>query len=75
MTKTCNRHRINPYAYLRDVYERLPMTSESQLQTLLPDSWIQEHPEHLIQERMNEAMQRAERKRRQRAERRPAARA
>lgn len=70
LTKSCNRHRIDPYAYLRDVYERLPTMTESQLETLLPDRWIQEHPEHLIQERVDEAVQRAERTRRQRAERR-----
>ena len=72
LTKTCNRHRIDPYAYLRDVYQRLPGMSRSELETLLPDRWIQEHPEHLIQARVDEAQQRAERKRQRRAERRRA---
>lgn len=73
LTKSCNRHRVDPYAYLRDVYTRLPTLGESPLERLLPDRWIQEHPEHLIQERVDEAVQRAERKRQRRAERRRAA--
>jgi transposase len=70
LTKTCNRHRIDPSAYLRDVYTRLPALPQSQLEMLLPDRWIERHPEHRIQERVDEALQRAERKRRRRAERR-----
>lgn len=74
LTKSCNRHHVDPYAYLRDVYTRLPtITSESELESLLPDNWIQEHPEHRIQERVAEAVQRAARKRERRAQRRQAA--
>ncbi len=69
LTKSCNRHRIDPYAYLRDVYARLPVMPESALATLLPDHWIQEHPEHRIQHRVDEVVQRAERKRRRRQRR------
>lgn len=71
LTKSCNRHRIDPYAYLRDVYTRWPSLRESELETLLPDRWIEEHPQHRIQERVDEALQRAERKRQRRARRRP----
>ena len=70
LTKSCNRHRVDPFAYLRDVYTRLPAISESQLESLLPDRWIKEHPEHLIQERVDESQQRAERTRARRAQRR-----
>lgn len=70
LTKSCNRHRIDPFAYLRDVYRRLPSLTGSQLESLLPDRWIVEHPEHLIQERVDEAQQRARRTRERRAERR-----
>jgi transposase len=70
LTKTCNRHRIDPLAYLRDVYTRLPTTPESQLDSLLPDRWIKEHPEHLIQERVHEAQERSQRIRSRRAQRR-----
>ena len=75
LTKSCNRHHVDPYAYLRDVYTRLPtMTSESELESLLPDNWIEEHPEHRIEARVAEAIERASRKRERRAQRRQAAR-
>ena len=70
LTKTCNRHRIDPFAYLQDVYARLPTTSASELPSLLPDRWIAEHPQHLIQERVQESLDRAQRARERRAERR-----
>lgn len=70
LTKSCNRHRVDPFAYLRDVYTRLPTTPESQLDSFLPDRWIKEHPEHLVQERVHEAQQRAQRTRARRAHRR-----
>lgn len=73
LTKTCNRHRIDPFAYLQDVYARLPTTSRDDLELLLPDRWIEDHPQHLIQERVQEALDRAQRAREQRAERRAAA--
>ena len=70
LTKTCNRHHIDPFAYLQDVYARLPTTSPEELPLLLPDRWIKEHPEHLIQERVDESRQRARRTRACRAQRR-----
>jgi len=73
LTKTCNRLRIDPFAYLQDVYARLPTTSPDQLPSLLPDRWIQERPQHLIQQRVYEAIERAQRARERRAERRAAA--
>ncbi len=73
LTKTCNRHRIDPFAYLQDVYARLPTTSPDELPSLLPDRWIADHPQHLIQQRVQEALDRAQRAREQRAERRRAA--
>jgi transposase len=73
LTKTCTRHRIDPYAYLQDVYARLPTLSSDDLPSLLPDVWIKEHPQHIIQERVQEALDRARRTRQRRAERRRAA--
>jgi len=70
LTKTCNRHRIDPLAYLQDIYERLPTTSPDELPSLLPDRWIAEHPQHLIQQRVQESIDRAQRAREERAERR-----
>lgn len=73
LTKTCTRHRIDPYAYLQDVYARLPTVSPTELPTLLPDNWIKEHPQHIVQQRVQEAIDRARRTRERRAERRRAA--
>lgn len=70
LTKSCNRHRIDPFAYLRDVYTRLPTMAESELDGLLPDRWLQKHPEHLIEPRVHEAQQRAQRTRSRHAARR-----
>ena len=70
LTKTCNRLRSDPFAYLQDVYARLPTLSPGDLPSLLPDRWIQQHPQHLIQERVQEALDRAQRARERRAERR-----
>ena len=70
LTKTCNRHRIDPFEYLQDVYARLPTMSPRELPLLLPDRWIADHPQHLIQERVQEAFDRAQRAREQREERR-----
>jgi len=70
LTKSCNRHRIDPFAYLQDVYTRLPMMSEAELPLLLPDNWIKNHPEHLMDKRVQEAIDRARRTREQRAWRR-----
>ena len=73
LTKTCNRLHIDPFAYLQDVYARLPTLPEDELPSLLPDRWIQEHPQHLISERVQEAIDRAQRARERRAERRKTA--
>ena len=73
LTKTCNRLRIDPFAYLQDVYARLPTTSAEELPLLLPDRWIEDRPQHLIQQRVQEALDRAQRARERRAERRRAA--
>ena len=70
LTKTCNRLRIDQFAYLQDVYARLPTTSPDELPSLLPDRWIADHPQHLIQQRVQEALDRAQRARERRAERR-----
>ena len=80
LTKTCNRHHVDPFAYLRDLYTRLPLmrtsttepasVSASELESFLPDRWITEHPEHRIQQRVDESRQRARRTRARRAMRR-----
>lgn len=73
LTKTCNRLHIDPFAYLQDVYKRLPVTPLDKLSNLLPDRWLEEHPQHLIPERVQESLDRAQLARERRAERRAAA--
>lgn len=70
LTKSCNRHRVDPFIYLQDVYARLPTMPPDELPSLLPDRWIKEHPQHLISQRVYEALDRAQRARERRAERR-----
>jgi transposase len=38
-TTTCQRLGVEPWAYLQDVFTRLPATPADQLDTLLPDRW------------------------------------
>jgi hypothetical protein len=73
LTKTCNRLHIDPLAYLQDVYTRLPTMTANELPALLPDRWLQEHPEHILPERVREAIERAQRAAEERAARRRAA--
>lgn len=72
LTKTCNRLHIDPFAYLQDVYARLPTMGAEELPSLLPDRWLQEHPQHLLPHRVQEAIERAQRAHEQRAARRVA---
>ena len=47
--------------------------SAGELPLLLPDRWLQDHPQHLIPQRVQEAIERAQRAHEQRAARRNAA--
>lgn len=37
---TCKRHHIDPFAYLRDVFQRISGHPHKQLANLLPDHWL-----------------------------------
>jgi transposase len=37
---TCKRHGIDPFAYLRDLFERISTHPENRLAELLPDKWM-----------------------------------
>jgi transposase len=37
---TCKRHRIDPFAYMRDVFARISAHPIHQLEELLPDRWL-----------------------------------
>lgn len=70
LVATCKRLRIDPFAYLRDLFRRLPESStEEQLQDLLPDRWIRQNPGHRLAHREKEASQAKKRRRARRARR------
>lgn len=39
LIQTAKLHELDPYAYLRDVLERLPLTPHSRIGDLLPGAW------------------------------------
>jgi transposase len=59
---SCKDNRVEPWAYLRDLFTRLPLTSPPSeqiagvLESFLPDRWLIAHPQH----RWNIADRRAE---------------
>ncbi len=70
LVATCRRLRIDPFAYLRDVFTRMPTATADDLPQLLPDRWIEQHPEHRLAHRQREANQAEQRRRDRRARRR-----
>jgi transposase len=42
---SCKRLHIDPFAYLKDVLERLPSHAVDRLGELLPDAWIGANPD------------------------------
>jgi hypothetical protein len=72
LTSTCRRLHVDPSAYLRYVFTRLPQTSGGSLADLLPDRWLSAHPQHRLELREREADDRSKRKRASRAKRRQA---
>jgi transposase len=67
------RHRLEPWAYLRDVLLRL-CAGETDLESLLPDRWAASHPEHVLQHRLDESRRKAARQKATRERRRSQAR-
>jgi len=83
LTATCRRLHIDPFAYLNDIFERLPQldlgeaserTAEAQslLTPLLPDQWLAAHPESHLQHRVAAATTNSTRRRERRTRRRKA---
>ena len=65
------RHRIEPWAYLRDVILQLSVDpSPELLARLLPEKWAQAHPEHILTHRLEESRQKAQRRDQRRTQRR-----
>jgi hypothetical protein len=44
LVASCKRHRVDSFAYLKDVLERLPSYPADRLGELLPDVWIAANP-------------------------------
>jgi transposase len=63
------RHRLEPWAYVRDALLHLS-AGETNLEPLLPDRWAANHPEHVLQHRLDESRRKATRKREARQRRR-----
>jgi hypothetical protein len=42
--ESCRRHRIDPFAYLRDVFTRLPSMTNQQIAEVTPAAWAKAHP-------------------------------
>lgn len=63
------RHRIEPWAYIRDLLLRLN-AADPRLQSMLPDRWATAHPEAILTHRLEESRAKATRTRARRAHRR-----
>ena len=51
LVQTWKRLEVEPWAYLKDLFGRLPLLGEkpsvAELDRLLPDNWLMGHPEHV----------------------------
>lgn len=63
------RHRIDPWAYVREILLRLH-ADDSCLEEMLPDRWAAAHPEAILTHRLDESRTKAVRTRARRAHRR-----
>jgi transposase len=63
------QHRLEPWAYLRDVLLRLS-AGETDLESSLPDRWAASHPEHVLEHRLDESRRKAARQKARRERRR-----
>lgn len=64
------RHRLEPWAYLRDVILQLSVDASPDLVAgLLPDRWALAHPEHVLTHRLEESRRKAQRRDQRRASR------
>lgn len=63
------RHRLEPWAYLREVLLHLSV-GPTALESLLPDCWAASHPEHVLSHRLAESRRKAARQQARRQARR-----
>ena len=67
---TCKRHAVDVQAYLVDVTQHIRQATAEELESLLPDRWIAQHPQARVRQRGRESHAAAHRKRTRRARRR-----
>lgn len=46
LVASCKANAVEPWAYLRDLFTRLPSLPSDQLDELLPDTWLTTHSQH-----------------------------
>jgi hypothetical protein len=63
------RHRIEPWAYVRDLLLRLN-ADDPDLEEMLPDHWAAAHPDAILTHRLEQSRSQAVRTRARRAHRR-----
>ncbi len=63
---TCKRQCIDVQAYLLDVFRRIRTATPAELESLLADRWIKDHPEARVRQRVQESRAAAARKRQRR---------
>jgi transposase len=63
------RHRLEPWAYVREVLLRLS-AGETDLEPLLPDRWCANYPEYMVQHRLDELRRKETRRKEARQRRR-----
>jgi len=68
------RHRIEPWAYVRELLSRLH-ADDPRLDEMLPDRWAADHPEAVLSYRLEESRRKAARQRERRRRRRATTRA
>ena len=62
------RHRLETWAYLRDVILQVSVDPSPEfLKTLLPDHWAAAHPEQVLSHRVEESREKARRRDERRA--------
>ena len=65
------RHRLESWAYLRDLILQLSVDPSPEfLKVLLPDRWATAHPEYVLSHRVDESREKARRRDERRAMRR-----
>ena len=44
LVASCKANQVEPFAYLRELFQRMPTQPSERLDELLPDKWLAENP-------------------------------